>query len=156
MRLYIVKNRDEIKSIVRECFSTDSELIDEFHIKAGTSSEECIDDTCNVLFNQTYGDFEFYKILKSDRLIGFIGIEPSAKYLTTFCLKKKDRNEGNKKELFQSIIKLLGEEFSCALYAKNRRAIKYLIKQGMEISEGGIFNEHVFEKLTYKKEVLCH
>ncbi len=111
----------------------------------------------HVLLCDTSIDFQFYKVMRSDKLVGFIGVEPKLFYLTTFCLKLNDRGNDNKKALFALIECLLGENFLCALYEKNIPAIKYLVNNGMKVTGTGEYEGHNIVKFEYnlKKEELC-
>jgi hypothetical protein len=148
-----VQNWEEVKSIIQECFAGDVDLIGKYHIKSGTSFYECVDDTFNVLRYYTNDDFEFYKIVEEDT-IGFFGIEPGLDYLTTFCLKVKHRTEKNKHEMWKLIVEKMGE-FNCALYAKNKRAITYLIKCGCKVKQRSNHNNEPIIILNFKKEESC-
>ena len=155
MKIEKVQERKEIKSIVEKCFNGDNDLIEKFHIKAGTCLEDCIEDTCNVLENYTCWDFEFYKVIDKE-VIGFIGIEPMISHLTTFCLIKERRTKENKEKLWELIGELLPGGFNCGLYKKNERAIKYLITNGCTVKRESVYNNEPIIILNFKKEVLCH
>lgn len=154
-----VQNWEEVKSIIHECFSGDKELIEKYHIKAGTSLEECVEDTFNVLKTCVNFDFEFYKVMnKSGIVCGFIGVEPAGCFLTTFCIKQRYRVSEYKDAFWNLIMKIFkGESFNSGLYKKNDRAINYLIKNGCEIKSESKYNDHPIVIINYlKKEVICH
>lgn len=154
-----VQNWSEVRSIICECFSGDNELVSKYHIKAGTSLEECVEDTFNVLKTGVNFDFEFYKVLNSAGVVcGFIGVEPGINFLTTFCLKKRYRLNEYKDALWNLIVEIFkGESFNSGLYKKNERAINYLIKNGCEIKSESRYNDHPIVIINYlKKEVICH
>lgn len=157
MNLSKVQRWEEVKSTVKECFSGDVDLIEKYHVKAGASLDECVEDTYNVLKNFTNKDFEFYKIIDGE-VVGFLGIEPEGNYLTTFCLKKEYRDKKYKEDLWDLIVGIFkGENFSCGLYSKNERAINYLLNKGCSIGIKSIYNEHPIVILNYlKKEESCH
>lgn len=156
MKLFKVQRWEEVKSIVQECFERDDDLVNKYHIKSGTSLEECVEDTFNVLKNFTNFDFEFYKVVDKE-ICGFIGIEYSGGHLTTFCLKKEYRTKEYKEGLWNLIVELFkGESFNCGLYSKNERAINYLLDNGCSIGMRSLYNEHPIVILNYlKKEELC-
>jgi hypothetical protein len=157
-----IENRDEIKDIVYECFSGDSDLIERYHIKSGSSLRDCAEDTFRVLKDETTEDFRFYKVTDHKGVLcGFIGvdlIESDINNLTTFCLKPGYRSEENKEELWQLIMEIFrGGGFVCALYSKNERAINYLLKRGCNLFNADTHNGHPVDVLYYlKKEELCH
>jgi hypothetical protein len=153
MKIERVQNWEEVKAIIQDCFSGDDDLINKYHIKAGSPLYDCVDDTFNVLRYYTNNDFEFYKVTEGET-IGFIGIEPGLNYLTTFCLKMEHRTEKNKFELWCFIRDLL-KNFNCALYKKNQRAITYLIKCGCKVIERKNYNNEPIVILNYKKEETC-
>jgi hypothetical protein len=155
MRLSKAQNWSMIKSIIHECFSGDEGLVNKYHIKSGTSLKECVEDTCSVLKDFTNFDFEFYKVMDGEMVVGFIGVEPEIKFLTTFCLKKEYRSKEYKDGLWKLIVGFFnGENFNSGLYKKNERAIKYLVDNGCEIKSEGQYNDHPIVVLNYlKKEV---
>lgn len=157
MILCRVQRWEEIKSIVEECFSGDIDLVEKYHIKSGTSLNECVEDTFMVLKNFTNPDFMFYKIIDTE-VCGFIGIEPEGGHLTTFCLKNGYRSSENKERLWDLIVESFnGGNFNCGLYSKNERAINYLLSKGCKIGMRSIYNENPIVILNYiKKEVICH
>ena len=150
MKLVQVQHWEDIKSIVKECFDNDEKLISEYHVLAGKGLEECVEDSYNVLKLYTAYDFEFYKI-DDDGLIGFVGIEPSIRHLTTFCLKKQHRTKENKWKLWELITSKFEKGFMCGLYKRNSRAINYLLDNGCLIFKESEINGHPIVVLNYKK-----
>lgn len=155
MKLVKAQNWEDVKDTVKICFSNDKKLINEFHIKAGSSLDACVDDTYTVLKQYTAFDFEFYKVVDGE-VIGFVGIEPSIEHLTTFCLKNGFRTNENKDKLWQLINGLFENGFKCGLYLKNSRAINYLLKRGCTVKCESEYNGNPIVVLNYKKEVTCH
>lgn len=146
-----VQKWEEVEEIIKDCFSGDEDLLNKYHIKAGHGLDECVSDTINVLKNYTSFDFEFYK-MEEEEPVGFIGIEPSLKYLTTFCVKKEYRG---KVDLWKHILELMGDEFKCALYGKNTRAINFLLRNGCRVVKEGLYDNETIIILNYKKEDIC-
>jgi hypothetical protein len=158
IKIQRAQNWDEIKNIVLECFRDDEALLNKYHIKAGSSLSECVDDTCGVLKNGTNYDFTFYKLVNDAGMIcGFIGVEPDSKHLTTFCLKKRYRVKEYRDSLWKIIVGFLGEDFNCGLYAKNYPAINFLTKNGCIESIKSTYNNNDIVILKHiKKEEICH
>jgi hypothetical protein len=154
MKLVQVQHWEDIKSIVEECFSGDEDLLNKYHIKAGRGLDECVADTYNVLKMYTAFDFEFYKI-DDDGLVGFIGVEPSIRHLTTFCLKKQCRTKENKWKLWEMINSFFEKGFMCGIYKRNSRAIKFLTDNGCVIFKETEINGHPIVVIDFKKEVIC-
>jgi hypothetical protein len=152
-----VQSWKEIKSIVLDCFRDDEDLLTIYHIKAGSSLSECVEDTYNVLKTGTNYDFTFYKLVNDAGVVcGFVGVEPESKHLTTFCLKKRYRVKEYKDSLWKIIVGFLGEEFNCGLYAKNERAINFLTKNGCSINIKSTYNNNDIVILKHlKKEAIC-
>lgn len=151
------QNWEDIKSVVLECFRDDHDLLNKYHIKAGSSLSECVEDTCSVLKNGTNFDFTFYKLINDAGIIcGFLGVEPDSSHLTTFCLKKRYRVKEYKDSLWKIIVGFLGEEFNCGLYAKNERAVNFLLKNGCSIGIKSTYNDNDIVILKHlKKEAIC-
>jgi hypothetical protein len=85
-----------IHNIITDCWVYDNELIDKWHIKAGSGFRECVKDTMNTLINETNDTFEFIVLVdKSDKnVIGFFASElikyldyDKVYHLTTFYVK---------------------------------------------------------------------
>ncbi len=157
IKIQRAQNWGEIKSTVLECFRDDEALLSKYHIKAGSSLMECVEDTCSVLKNGTNLDFTFYRLINDAGLIcGFIGVEPDSKHLTTFCLKKRYRVKEYKESLWKIIVGFLGEEFNCGLYEKNNPAINFLTRNGCVVHVKSKYNENDIVILKHlKKEAIC-
>lgn len=68
--------------------------------------------------------------------------------LISFGLNVKFRTRHYKKDFFRTIKKEIGSHFFCVLWTKNSRAIRYLLKMGMQIKiPSFIFNGHSLTQL---------
>lgn len=116
------------KSVIKECFSTDADLISHFHISAGEGLNNCVERTYSDLRD---ANVSFYRVSSGGELVGFFGIEPVQGHhaLTGFFIKPEMRT---KKSEFWSLIKDATESkpFLCGVYSKNTRAVKFLKSMG--------------------------
>lgn len=86
----------------------------------------------NILFKiGTYPDAIFMGIYDKNKLIGYFVYKE--KQLISFALAKEYRTRSYLREFFKVIKTTIKGNFMCLLWAKNIRAIKYLMKNKMEI-----------------------
>lgn len=117
----------DYKSIIKECFESDEDLLSKWHICSGEGLDICVD--------RTYGDIavsgtDFYSITKDGELVGFFGHEKvqNLNALTGFFIKPEYRNKEDVSQFWDIILKELNGPFICGIYEKNDRAKKFLEK----------------------------
>lgn len=112
---------------IREFFGNDNNLLDYFDPESKASSnEEAINEIYQKLMEHSKEKDCTFK--RTD--VGYIFY--SDKLLISFCVKPECRNRKNLAE-FGEFIKLeLGSSFSCYLYNRNEKAIRFLEKLGLE------------------------
>lgn len=113
--------------IIKECFAADKDLLTTYHIEATKGLDACVNRTCKDL---TTSNIDVYKIMFSNEIVGFFGIENlvDMKALTGFFLKPEFRDK--KKEFWNCIeSEIKDPTFLCGIYKKNVRASKFLEKR---------------------------
>ena len=121
----------DIKAILEECFATDLDLLNRYHIEAPAPLVTCVNRTYKDLMSCP--EIVFYKIFDLSRLIGYFCKETDKygnKYLTGFFLKPEYRNWDYIKEFWSIVNKEIGEDYSVGLYEKNSRAVKFIERSG--------------------------
>ena len=117
----------ELKEAITKFYSSDDDLIEKFHIIAGSGLEACIDRTVDDL-----KDFDVTYIFNKEELIGYFATETKA-YITIligFFIMPEYRKE---KKYWNEIIEALPEFALCGLYNKNTRAQRFFEKQEYKI-----------------------
>lgn len=126
--------------IIRECFSSDEELLLKFHIEAPANLDVCVERTISDLMDAD--KYKFYSIMDGKEIAGFFGIESVSilPFLTGFFLKPKYRTEQGKECFWRFVKEKIGDNFMSAIYSKNTRADNFLSKQKHSRRETG---EHI-------------
>lgn len=135
----------QISETIDECFRTDKDLVDLYHIASGDSVEKCIVRTIDDLFN-TDPSFKFYQLHSGNQCVGFFGSEFS-NYLTTIFIKPEYRNRKDISEIWKLISSHFDDEFYTSIYSKNTRALTFYRKNGIEIEE---FNAGLEKAVSFK------
>ena len=119
------------KLIIEDCFKTDQELLNKWHIESGNGLENCVIRTYNDLIN---ANVKVYSLKENNNLIGFFGIEEST-YLSGFFIKPEYR----KKEYITQFWNIVNKEFNnkkfySGIYKKNNKAYNFLLKNNGKIA----------------------
>lgn len=124
---------NELYDAIKVAFNEDEAIVDLYDPNINVSN---IEDVSLSVFNKIseIKDLCDYKgVYEKDVLIGYYIY--SDMLLISFCLQKKYRTRCYLRGFFKLIKKDLGNKFLCRLWSKNKRAIKWLIKNRMEIVE---------------------
>lgn len=115
--------------IIKECFSTDEELLSTWHIEAPADVDVCSERTINDLRNAA--NFTFYSLMEENEIAGFFGLSDinGVYYCNGFFLKPEYRHM--KKEFLNEIMNKTGDIFYTAIHSKNKRASNFLSKHGV-------------------------
>ena len=118
-------SEDNYKQVLLECFESDSELLEKWHIESGTSLDNCI--------NRTYNDLQecnvsFYVLKDNDKIIGYFGIENN-NFLTGFFLKLEYRTKDNILEFWNIVDSKFEGNYMIGVYKKNEPAVEFLKKK---------------------------
>lgn len=124
---------EKLKEAIEVAFDGDNEIVKLYdpNVEVGN-----IEDVINDIYNKIFEikDLCICKgVYDSQTLIGYYIY--SSILLISFSLNVKYRTESNLIDFFDIIKKDLGDEFGCRLWSKNKRAIKWLEKNGMEAVE---------------------
>lgn len=134
--------------IIEECFATDKDLCDKWHIEAPNTAGVCSKRTVNDL--QGIDGFKFYSLIENNEIAGFFGSYVTyngINYMAPFFLKNKYRSMKN--EFWAEVNKKMGNMIYTGVHNKNERAKKFLDKYGsieFKTNEGVI----------YKINLPCH
>jgi hypothetical protein len=126
MRAEVVK---DYKPILSQCFSTDDDLLNKWHIVAGKGQAACVEKTFLDLQD---AKVKFFKILHDESLAGYFCKEifGDKQYLTGFFLMPEFRNEAMRLRFWAIIEMNFKLPFYCGLYEKNVPANKFIQSQG--------------------------
>lgn len=139
----IINNKLDMKNVIYECFSTDQELIDEYHVEAGTDLDTCVDRTFKDLL--TIKDLKFNTIIEDGKICGFFGVHDLGNItsMAGYFLKNEYRNKESVLHFWRLVEKTINKkEFLVGVYKKNTRAVRFLKKKSsnfVEYNEGLIF-----------------
>jgi hypothetical protein len=107
MRAEKVTDSTEIKEVIRQTFTGDDELFEKYALING-DEDAAINDNCyKVLSLIDNNEADFYKLIKSNQLVGYISVAPKLSTVHSFGLNIKHRNEQNKIEIIS------GYRFQC-------------------------------------------
>jgi len=116
------------KELLAELFSTDSALLEKFHILAPNSAEVCAERTLKDLQES---NVEIHLIKKKEKVIGYYGLEltPYMDSLTGFFLTPENRTKEDIENFWTEVHSKFNRDFFVGLYDKNTRAIKFIEKE---------------------------
>jgi ribosomal protein S18 acetylase RimI-like enzyme len=118
----------EYKDIIKECFSSDENLLNKWHIESGNGLDACVSNTYAVMKDS---NVEFFTVTEESKIIGYFGREcaiGNVVYLTGFFVKPEYRNKECLKEYWNLLLSKMGQKFYCGVYQKNKPAIDFLLK----------------------------
>lgn len=114
-------------------FCNDEELVNKYHV-VNTGFIDCVESTYNMILETSFKyPCEWYVVVEGKKVIGFTVVSKAYNFLYSFAINKDYRNQERNTEWFKHIGTLLGNNFTCGLWALNTRAVNFLLKQGMEI-----------------------
>lgn len=142
-----VKLLENFKPLLKECFSTDDNLINLYHIKATKGLEACVTDTYDLLKDC---NVKIYALRNDKENIGYFGVE-GGNFLTGFFIKPSYRNKENIVEFWKIVDSYMPSVYYSGVYKKNIPAVKFLSRRGtikLEFENKGYYFE-------INKEFLC-
>lgn len=143
MKEFYYKETEEYLHTIRECFGTDKELLDRWHVCAPAALEVCIRKTFNDLHNSE--SLKFFEIHCTNEdineLVGFFGTEyvfdknigEYLSFLTSFFIKPKYRNRDTMDYFWTIVEKEVGNDFFTCIYSHNERAKNFIEKKGLRL-----------------------
>ena len=116
-------------------FFDDTDLIEKYHNK-GISYYDSVNDTLgNILECSVLYSMQWYEIWVGEAKVGYTVLSRPYNFLYSFAINKSYRIPYLLSEWFEEVSVLLQNNFVCTLWSKNKRAIDFLITNGMTISE---------------------
>ena len=133
MRFVEIFEVAELENCIQIAFDGDQKLINEYHILGG-SLEDCVRDTRIKIVEESYNNtMDWYKIIDDyEDIIGFVVISTTYKLLYSFGLSIKSR-ELYKSKFFDELKNIFDGDFTCGLWKKNTRGLRFLESMGMEL-----------------------
>lgn len=121
----------ELSKAIRAAFDSDKELLEKFYdpnVKVNDVDEAVKDVSRKVA---TFSEAEYRGVYDKNELVGYFVFRN--KLLISFGLNIGYRTRNYLREFFRLIRTEIKGKFGCLLFARNVRAIKFLVKQGMEL-----------------------
>ena len=138
-------NNEEFKNAIRTGFECDNEIYPLYcpHVKVS-----CTEDIVSDIFNRVKADIRDITVkgvYEKEQLIGYYVCDE--KTLVSFALNKQYRKRKYLHAFWDLIRKDLRGIFECYLWSANKRAIKWLLKNGFNIKQV----DHYITHLIYEK-----
>lgn len=120
---------NSILPVIEECIATDKDLI-RHHSCPIKSAKACAKYTEDVLNENKkhWGEMKFYSVMHKDSLIGFIGVFPKEKILSSFMIKPLYRKPNIHRDFQKELRKLFEGNFYVYLFKDNIKARAYFEK----------------------------
>jgi hypothetical protein len=120
---------NNIRPVLLECFGSDRELLNRWHIVAGSGAEACADKTLSDLRESSV---LFFRLTQESNLAGYFGkeVHHEKEYLTGFFLMPIYRTDEGRKDFWKVIEMNFKSPFYCGLYEKNIPANKFIQRHG--------------------------
>jgi len=136
----------DLLKVIKDCFEGDDDVYKYYDPNESISN---IHELSISIYRKIKEHFLLFDCEFVDLGYGYIFYVKTPKLLVSFCVKKKERNKEILKKFWGDINNILGSDFKCFLWWKNKRAINYLIKNGMKIETVKLLDNH-------KIIILCH
>lgn len=119
-----------IEPFVRRAYESDPELIEKWHIIAGSGLDQCVDRTVEDLLNCE--TITFYVVTEDGEFVGYFGSEYGGHYMPTIFILPKFRHR--KAAFWKEIEATMASTWNAGVYAKNTRCISFYKKMGTEMT----------------------
>lgn len=142
-----IESKDKLYRGVAISFWGDDALINQYHKVETKRYQDCVEDTYNTILDSTEAlPLEWYLVRHdNNEIIGYCIASKAYNFLYSFGINKNYRNSEVLSTWFNKVAELLQDHFASALWAKNTRAIDFLVKNGMKIFE----EDNIIVKLKY-------
>ena len=122
-------SKNEIFDVIVNCYQSDNDLVNKYHVIAGSGLSSCVDRTVYDFVNN---DISIYKVVDNKDFIGYFGEEiiEDELFLTGFFIMPQFRTSKTKDSFWNMVINHFNSDFKIGLYNNNTRAINFLEKQG--------------------------
>lgn len=145
--MFTVEKTNKLSEVITSAFASDNSLINNWHIVSGSGLSSCVENTVNVLTNESHSDFEFFTITEEDKFVGYFGREANGSILSTFFIAPDYRSQ--KDSVWSEICSHMEPKFASGIYNKNRPCIKFYETKGNLIETlkmpNGQVSVYVFE-----------
>ncbi len=137
MILQEINNESLLYKGIAVSFLHDEELISKYHIIEESDYQTCVNDTFEKIIETTRElPLEWFLVRNDNReIIGYCVLSKAYNYLYSFGINKNYRKGNVLSAWFIGISEILQNHFICGLWAKNKRAVDFLVKNGMKIFE---------------------
>lgn len=151
---WVRQDNKDLRSALRECFKSDPELLEKWHIAAPADLDACVEKTVEDAKAFDPGSFKFYRVFNKHEIVGYWGTEHGS-YINLIFVKPKHRTPEFMKMFWDAIQQsLVSDKFATAVYAKNKPAIQFYKKFG-RVSEHIEFDGHPVVLFEFHKERKC-
>lgn len=137
-----------IRHLIFISYYGDNDLLEKYHIKKFTVNEAFRSTFEMIEITEKQMVLNYFEVLVNNKEVGYV--ITSSNHLYSFGVNIKYRTKEILTEWWDKVTKILGENFTCLLFANNTRAINYLQKRGMKIEWQNTEHEKLNEVLlTY-------
>lgn len=137
MKEFHISKANKYLPVLQECFASDKELLQKWHVMAPSDLETCVRKTFNDLKNEPTLKFFVIECVTedSDEIVGFFGTArvEEVNFMVSFFIKPKYRTLDTFEYFWNAVYNETGNEYFTAIYEKNSRAKKFLEKNGFEL-----------------------
>lgn len=121
----------KLEKIISVSFEGDNEIVELYdpNVKVETVSDVVKDIVRKI--SELKGHIDYRVVYEKGFMVGYYVFQEDI--LISFCLNISYRTEKYLNEFFGLIVNELGKPFICSLWTKNKRGIKWLEKNNMEI-----------------------
>ena len=138
-----VESKSHLYEAIIVAFLDDKLLINKYHVNVG-SFVECVNDTyLKIIDADKEYPLEWYVINDGIETIGYCITSKTYSFLYSFGINIKHRTKENMVNWFENVKKLFIGGFTCGLWAKNDRAIDYLVRNGMNVYDRNELEIHL-------------
>lgn len=135
---------DELKGAIKIAYEYDTDLFNKYHIIKGTF-QECVDSTMALIVQATeFFPMEYYRVLWNNIEIGYVC--KHAAMLYSYGIGIAYRRKSILKQWWMALEKLMDGSFGTALYENNKRAMRFLERNGMQLLEK---NDNILSFVKY-------
>lgn len=140
-------DKNDIYSIIEECYSSDDNFIKNFHELNNASTSDCISRTANDLVKY---DVKIFGLYNNDELVGYFGDElfENTNWLSGFFIIPKYRKEF-KTKIWEAIVNHFNSNFNVAMMVKNIPAKRYLLNNGCKFKKLIVTSDGIAEVFEY-------
>jgi hypothetical protein len=130
-----ITNNLQLHNAIICAFKGDIELIEKYHV-VGLTLNKCVEDTYDKIIEAIHQyPLEMHQIVHNGEVIGYSIICKAYSFLYSFAINIEHRNAKVVGAWFDKVCEQLQNNFTCALWAKNTRAIGFLLRNGLKIHE---------------------